>query len=72
MIPGRHAGAPLARELRKLVAPALGDWAKTLQLALLLILVFGCLTAWTLVVLGYLGPSALNWDLGASTLVGPG
>ncbi len=30
-------GAPLAREIRLLVSPALGSWSKVLQLALLML-----------------------------------
>ncbi len=37
--------AQLAREIRLLVAPALGDWNKVLQLGLLLVLVIAVVTA---------------------------
>jgi hypothetical protein len=70
MIPARPTGAPLAKEVRKLVTPVLGDWSKTLQLALLLIVLFGCLTLWTLVLVGHLDPTEpLRWLRAARTLV---
>ena len=55
VIPGRPSGAPLAKEVRKLVTPALADWSKTLRLALLLIVAFGCLTVWTVAFVGRVG-----------------
>jgi len=73
VIPGRPSGAPLAKEVRKLVTPALADWSKTLRLALLLIVAFGCLTVWTVAFVGRVGPEeALRWVHGAATLVGLG
>ena len=52
--------AQLAREVRLLVAPTLGDWNKVLQLSLLLVLVTAVVTAGCVLVVSAAGDA---WPL---------
>jgi hypothetical protein len=73
VIPRRPPGAPLAKEVRKLVVPVLGDWTKTLQLALLRIVMFGCLIAFMLVFVTHVDPAEfLQLARGAAQHLGSG
>lgn len=73
MIPGQPPSASLAKEVRKLVVPVLGDWTKTLQLALLLVVMFGCLIAFALVVTTHIDAAELlRWARGMPPRVGGG
>lgn len=56
----RGKTAQFAREIRLLVAPALGDWSKVLQLGLLLVLVIAVATAGCILVLSAAGDA---WPL---------
>ncbi|HEY3546624.1 MAG TPA: hypothetical protein VGK17_11100 [Propionicimonas sp.] len=56
----RGRTAHFAREIRLLVAPALGDWGKVLQLSLILVLVMAVATAGCILVVSAAGEA---WPL---------